>query len=86
MVACCGYGAHPNHAGVFRAESLALAELYETEGADAAARSYGAGPSQLQLRDKDPAGYAEHLRILAEHDAVEAALTIRGVQTSRPSL
>lgn len=86
VVAGCGYGAHPDHAEAFRAESVALAELYETEGADAAARSYGAGPSRLQLRGKDPPGYAEHLRILAEHDAVGAALTMRGVQASRPSL
>ncbi len=86
VVAGCGYGAPPEHAEAFRAESLALAQLYETEGAEAAALRYGAGPSRLLLRDKDPEGYVEHLRILAAHDAVGAALTMRGVQAARPSL
>lgn len=86
VVAGCGYGAHPDATETFRAESLALAELYESAGAEVAARRYGAGPSRLQLLDKDPAGYAEHMRILAEHDPVGAALTMRGVQASRPSL
>lgn len=38
------------------------------------------------LRDKDPDAYAGHLRILAEHDPTGAALTMLGVQASRPSL
>ena len=86
VVAGCGYGAHPDHAEVFRTESLLLAEMYETQGAQAAAAFYGAGAARLQLRDKDPDGYAEHLRILADHSPVGAALTMRGVQASRPSL
>lgn len=86
VVAGCGYGAHPDRADAFRAESLALAALYETEGAAATARSYGASPARLLLRVKDPAGYAEHLTIMAEHDARGAALTMRGVQAARPSL
>jgi pimeloyl-ACP methyl ester carboxylesterase len=86
VVAGCGYGAHPDHAEVFRTESLLLAEMYETQGAQAAAAFYGAGAARLQLRDKDPGGYAEHLRILADHSPVGAALTMRGVQASRPSL
>lgn len=86
VVAGCGYGAHPDHADAFRAESLALAAQYESEGAEAVARSYGVRPARLQLRAKDPVGYAEHLRILAEHDPLGAALTMRGVQSARPSL
>lgn len=86
VVAGCGYGAHPDTAAAFRATSLALADSYDAHGAAAVAREYGAGASRLPLRAKDPDGYAEHLRILAEHDPVGAALTMRGVQAGRPSL
>lgn len=86
VVAGCGYGAHPDDAEAFRTESLLLAEMYEAQGAEAAARFYGAGPARLQLLAKDPDGYAEHMRVLADHSPVGAALTMRGVQASRPSL
>lgn len=90
VVAGCGYGAgragEDTVAEAFRVEALVLAESFETDGAETTARSYGASPARLPLRAKDPAGYAEHLRILAEHDATGAALTMRGVQAARPSL
>ncbi|WP_214369728.1 alpha/beta fold hydrolase [Pseudonocardia sp. H11422] len=86
VVAGCGYGAHPDAADAFRATSEDLASRYDTHGAAEVARSYGASPARQQLRAKDPAGYAEHLRILAAHDATGAALTMRGVQAARPSL
>lgn len=86
VVAGCGYGAHPDQAAGFRAESLDLADRYERDGSAAVAAWYGAGASRLFLRDKDPWGYAEHLRILGEHDPLGAALTMRGVQAQRPSL
>ena len=40
----------------------------------------------MPRRDRDRGAHDEHLRILAEHDAAGAALTMRGVQASRPSL
>jgi pimeloyl-ACP methyl ester carboxylesterase len=86
VVAGCGYGAHPDQAAAFRAESLDLADRYERDGSADVADSYGAGAWRLFLRDKDPWSYAEHLRILAEHDPLGAALTMRGVQAQRPSL
>jgi hypothetical protein len=49
-------------------------------------RSYGAGSPRLLLREKDPDGYAAHLRILADYDAIGAAMTVRGVQAARLSL
>jgi pimeloyl-ACP methyl ester carboxylesterase len=86
VLAGCGYGAHPDRAAAFRASSRDLADRYDREGAAAVAATYGAGPSRLFLRAKDPLGYAEHLRILAEHDPLGAASTMRGVQAGRPSL
>ena len=86
VVAGCGYGAHPERAAAFRADALALADAYEHDGSAAVAQDYGNRPARQPLRRRDPAAHAEHLRILAEHDPVGAALTMRGVQASRPSL
>lgn len=86
VVAGCGYGAAPERAEAFRADALATADAYERDGAAAVARDYGARPARLALRRRDPAAYDEHVRVLAEHDPTGAALTMRGVQASRPSL
>jgi pimeloyl-ACP methyl ester carboxylesterase len=86
VVAGCGYGAAPEHADAFRADALALADTYERDGAAAVAQEYGHRPARQALLRRDPAAHAEHLRILAEHDPVGAALTMRGVQAARPSL
>lgn len=86
VVAGCGYGAHPDKEATFRAESETIAVAFETEGSAATAHWYGLGPSRVQYQAKDPRGHAEHVKALAEHDAVGAALTMRGVQMTRPSL
>lgn len=86
VVAGCGYGAHPDREAGFRAESEKIAVAFETEGAESMSRWYGVGPARVQYQAKDPRGHAEHVRVLAEHDAVGAANTMRGVQKGRPSL
>ena len=86
VVAGCGYGAHPDKEASFRAESEKVATAFETEGPEAMSRWYGVGPARVQFLAKDPRGHAEHVRVLAEHDAVGAANTMRGVQKGRPSL
>jgi pimeloyl-ACP methyl ester carboxylesterase len=86
VVGGCGYGAHPEVEPGFRAECEKLAAAFETEGSEGVARWYGVGPARVQFQNKDPRGHAEHVRILAEHDARGAALTMRCVQKARPSL
>jgi pimeloyl-ACP methyl ester carboxylesterase len=86
VVAGCGYGAHPDKEASFRAESEKVAIAFETQGPEAMSRWYGVGPARVQFLAKDPRGHAEHVRVLAEHDAVGAANTMRGVQKGRPSL
>ena len=86
VVGGCGYGAHPDKEPKFRAESEAIAVAFETEGSASVAEWYGVGPARVQYQGKDPRGHAEHVQVLAEHDALGAALTMRGVQKSRPSL
>jgi pimeloyl-ACP methyl ester carboxylesterase len=82
----CGYGAHPDLQERFRAESEAIAVAFETEGSQGMSTWYGVGPARVQYQAKDPLGHAEHVRVLAEHDPVGAALTMRAVQKERPSL
>src|SRR3954451_8672275 len=86
VVAGCGYGAHPDRAAGFRAESEKIAAAFETEGSASVAGWYGFGPARVQYEGKDPRGHAEHVAVLAEHDARGAALTMRNVQAARPSL
>jgi pimeloyl-ACP methyl ester carboxylesterase len=86
VVAGCGYGAHPDRAAGFRAESEKIAAAFEDEGSASVAAWYGLGPARVQYQAKDPRGHAEHVGVQAEHDALGAALTMRNVQAARPSL
>lgn len=85
VVAGCGYGAHSRDRDRFRRESAANADAFEA-GPAAAARAYALGPARVQLQNKDPRGWAEFARLLAEHSGRGSALTLRGVQMRRPSL
>src|SRR4029453_18772783 len=40
----------------------------------------------LQAERRRPRGHAEHVRVLADHDPLGAARTLRGVLMTRPSL
>lgn len=86
VVAGCGYGAHPDREAGFRAESEKIAVAFEQEGSASMAQWYGVGPARVQYQAKDPRGHAEHVQVLAEHDPLGAANTMRGVQKGRPSL
>ena len=86
VVAGAGYGAHPDRQAAFRAESTAIADAFEAEGASQVARRYAVGPARVQFQNKNPRGWAEFAAALAEHSAVGAARTMRGVQAARPSL
>jgi pimeloyl-ACP methyl ester carboxylesterase len=86
VVAGCGYGADPARRDQFRVEAEAAAHRFETLSMDEAADGYANGPTRVQLQNKDPRGWAEFRRMLAEHSAHGSALTLRGVQKRRPSL
>lgn len=85
-VAGCGYGADPDKNAAFRAECERVAESYRTRGSRGTADWYGQGPARVQFQNKDPRGWAEFDRVLAEHSDVGARLTQLGVQRLRPSL
>ena len=85
-VAGCGYGAEPGQRDRFRAEGAATVALIHAEGMGGFAARYAHGPTRVQFENKDPRGFAEFKRLLAEHNATGSANTQLGVQRERPSL
>src|SRR6202451_1838082 len=86
VVAGAGYGAQPERADAFRAESMITAGAFATEGATKVAERYAVGPARVQFQNKNPRGWAEFAAALAGHSSLGSALTMRGVQAGRPSL
>src|SRR5262249_12186263 len=85
-VAGCGYGAEREQRERFRAEAATISDFISSEGMPAFADKYAYGPTRVQLENKDPRGFAEFKRMLAEHSDVGSANTQLGVQRERPSL
>jgi len=86
VTAGIGSGAPKELRARFQADSLAAAERFEREGSAAVAEAMAVGPARVQLLNKDPRGWEEEKRYLAEHSAKGSALTLRGYQATRPSL
>jgi pimeloyl-ACP methyl ester carboxylesterase len=86
VVAGAGYGAEPERAEAFRAESVLTAAAFAAEGAGKVAERYAVGPARVQFQNKNPRGWAEFAAALAAHSSLGSALTMRGVQAARPSL
>lgn len=86
VAAGAGYGAEKAFEDYFRGVSLAVAEGFETQGAEAFAKTYSMGASRVQFLNKDPRGWAEFAQQLGEHSSEGSARTMRGVQARRPSL
>lgn len=85
VIAGCGYGAQPDKREAFQAECEVAAASFEANWSEAA-KKYALGPTRVQFQNKDPRGWAEFARQLAEQSARGHALTMRGVQKRRPSL
>jgi pimeloyl-ACP methyl ester carboxylesterase len=86
VVAGCGYGAEPGQRDRFRAEAETIADFIATQGIPVFAEKYAYGPTRVQFENKDPRGFDEFKRMLAEHSALGARNTQLGVQRERPSL
>jgi proline iminopeptidase len=86
VLAGAGSGSVRAETAEFHKNSQALSEKFLREGSKAVAETYGLGPSRVPFLIKDPRGFAEFSRMLAEHDAVGSANTSRGFQGGRPSL
>ena len=84
IVAAAGTGStNPEES---RAVWQQLADSMERDGMPVAMDGYSQGPARIQLRRKDPTGFAEYQRLLFAHSAKGSANTMRGVQVGRPPL
>jgi len=86
VVAGCGYGSQPDQYEGFQQQARELAQTMKDRGMAHVAATYGHGPARLQMRDKDPRGFAEFVRNFSEHSAQGSANTMLGYQARRPSL
>lgn len=88
VAAGCGYGSSPDPAIVaqMRAASRDTGKMFATEDFAAAAAKYADGATRQTHKNKDPRGFAEFARMLAEHSAQGHALTMLNLQAKRPTL
>ena len=86
VLAGTGSGSERWYTNDFHKHSRELGGIFETKGAAHVAETYGLGPSRVPFLLKDPRGFAEFSKRLAEHDARGSANTSRGFQGGRPSL
>ena len=86
VLAGAGSGSERWYTEEFHKRSRDLAAQFEREGSAAVAQTYGRGPSRIPFELKDPRGFAEFTKQLAEHDAQGSAHMSRGFQGARPSL
>jgi len=86
VVGGAGYGSASGERDRFRQDSETTARRLETDGMDAVADFYAKGPTRVQFMDKDPLGWREFDVWLREGSALGHALTLRGVQMTRPSI
>jgi pimeloyl-ACP methyl ester carboxylesterase len=86
VVAGVGYGAEKDQQAKFRGEVEVVARSLTTEGMEKFAAKYAYGPTRVQFENKDPRGFAQFKKELAEHSAFGSANTQLGVQAQRPSL
>jgi pimeloyl-ACP methyl ester carboxylesterase len=86
VVAGAGYGSVPGEREKFRRDVDETARRFERDGMKAVAEFYTKGPTRVQFRDKDPAGWQEFYEMFCAQSAKGHALTMRGVQMSRPSV
>ena len=86
VVAGCGYGSVITDREAFKKDSDLVARRFEADGMAKVAEFYSRGPTRVQFIDKDPQGWQEFHEQFAAGSARGHALTLRGVQMTRPSV
>jgi pimeloyl-ACP methyl ester carboxylesterase len=84
----CGWGsvADPAVREAMRKDAVATGAMFIEKGMAEAAKIYADGLTRQAHKRKDPHGYAEFVRRLAEHSAQGHALTMTMLQARRPTL
>ena len=84
----CGWGSTPDTGkrDAMKAMAAETGKMFADEGIAAAAAKYADAPMRQSFKSKDPRGWAEFARMLAEHSAQGHALTMLNLQLKRPTL
>jgi len=88
VAAGCGWGSSPDVKKREEMKALAaeVGKMFANEGIAAAAAKYADAPMRQAQKNKDPRGYAEFARMLADHSAEGHAQTMLNLQLKRPTL
>jgi pimeloyl-ACP methyl ester carboxylesterase len=88
VAAGCGWGSTPDakKREAMKALAAETGKMFREEGIAAAAAKYADAPMRQAQKHKDPRGYAEFARMLAEHSAEGHAHTMLNLQLKRPTL
>jgi pimeloyl-ACP methyl ester carboxylesterase len=84
----CGWGSLPDPAAraAMRGQAAETAKMFAEKSMAEAAAIYSDTPTRQPQKYKDPRGYAEFARMLAEHSSQGHALTMTMLQAKRPTL
>lgn len=82
----CGWGSNPGERDASTKLCESIAELFRTKPIEQAAEEYAHFAMRLTYKAKDPRGFAEFTRMLAEHSGIGSALTMLNLQLKRPTL
>ncbi len=81
-----GAGSDPARRAQFLRTRVVMERMFREQGMAAAARVYQCAPDRTQFANKDPRGFREHWAHFVEGSALGHALTLRGVQSRRPTI
>ena len=84
----CGWGSAPDigKREAMKALAAETGKMFAEEGIASAAAKYADAPMRQAFKHKDPRGWAEFARMLAEHSAEGHAHTMLNLQLKRPTL
>jgi pimeloyl-ACP methyl ester carboxylesterase len=82
----CGWGSNPAERNASIKACEDIAEMFDKQPIKEAAASYARAPMRRTFEAKDPRGFAEFERMLAEHSGKGSALTMLNLQLKRPTL
>jgi len=84
----CGWGSAPDPSKCAAMKALAAetGKMFADEGIAVAAAKYADAPMRQAFKHKDPRGWQEFARMLAEHSAQGHAHTMLNLQLKRPTL
>jgi pimeloyl-ACP methyl ester carboxylesterase len=82
----CGWGSSPAERDAAADACRSIAALFQEKPMAEAAEAYAHFPMRLSFKAKDPRGFAEFVRMLAEHSPHGSAMTMLNLQMKRPTL